>query len=457
MRLKAFISTYLLFLIILFTSVGIVSLYLNNSQIDMLKNRSASQFLTIVNSLDREIALLWERDGGRDLMETDFFAAVYALFRGYSRYYNRHNIGLFVTDLRFSSMRPPSQEISFHSGNDGHIINITSLLGEPFGYFLLDYYYDISDSIAEMRAIQNALLLSAVAFSAIAAAGLYFILSSIFKPLTVVANASRKIAGGKYGERIPVKAKNELSQVAVDFNSMAERIERQIILLENEAENKQLFVDNFAHEMRTPLTSIYGYAEYMQKALLEEDEIIDLSGRIMNRAGYLHEIAISLLRLAMLRDYTPDRNEIRVCDLFREIAQTLIAQTEGAGVQLICKPDADVLIGQEDLIKSLMTNLCLNAIQSCASGKGIVTMAAKNDNAGVTLSVTDNGCGIPAGSIPKVTEPFYRVDKARSRKEGGAGLGLALCRRIAEAHGAELTIESETGAGTTVKITFTTP
>ena len=87
-------------------------------------------------------------------------------------------------------------------------------------------------------------------------------------------------------------------------------------------------------------------------------------------------------------------------------------------------------------------------------------MEAKNEGGGVTLSVSDNGCGIPAESLLKITEPFYRVDKSRSREQGGIGLGLALCKQICDAHGARMHIESAEGAGTTVSIafpTFTTP
>lgn len=443
MRLKTFIATYLLFLVVLFSSVGIVSFYLNNSQINMLMDKSSGQFQTITSSLDRDISVLRERD-------TDFYEALDSLLRGYARYYGRHGVSISVTDLRLFGNEPPPSEIAFRADDEGYFIFITGRLSEP--HFLLEYSLDVTQSITEMRDIQNTLLLSIVAFSVVAAIGLYLILAAVFKPLTVVARASREIAGGKFGERIPVKSKNDLAQVAIDFNKMAERVEQQIILLEEEAENKQQFVDNFAHEMRTPLTSIYGYAEYMQKARLEEGEIVELSGRIMNRAGFLQEIANSLLQLAMLRDYTPEFNEIRVQSLFDDIAQTVKLPMEDAGVKFTHNADADVLFGQEDLIKSLLLNLCLNALK--AAGGGSIYMEAKDEGGGMTISVTDNGCGIPAKSLAKVTEPFYRVDKARNRKEGGAGLGLTLCSRIAEAHGADMQIESALGVGTIVKIFF---
>jgi signal transduction histidine kinase len=454
MKLKTFMATYLLFLAVLFSSVAIVSFYLNNSQIVMLTDISTSQFQTITSSLGRDVSVLWGRESGRGLTNSAFYEAVDVLVRGYSRYYSRHNIDISVIDTRLIANEPPPAQILFQTKDEGYFIFITGLLAEPFGYFLLEYRLDITENILEMRNIQNTLLISVMGFSVIAAIGLYLILTKIFQPLMVVAKTSRKIASGKFNERIPIKTNNELAQVAIDFNKMAGRIEEQMILLEDEAINKQQFVDNFAHEMRTPLTSIYGYAEYMHKAILEDGEAVELSERIMNRAGYLQEIANSLLQLAMLRDYAPNKKEIQVQHLFDDITQTIKVPMEDAGIKFVCTPNADVIYGQEDLIKSLLLNLCLNALKACAPNKGTIYMEAKNIDGGISLSVTDNGCGIPVDSRSKVTEPFYRVDKARNRKDGGAGLGLALCKKIAEVHGAEMNIESEVGVGTIVKIIF---
>jgi len=436
MKLRTFISSYLLLLTILFSSISIVSFYLNNSQMSMLKNKSIGQFQTIVSSLDRDIAVLWGRE------PADFYELVDALVMGYARYYGRHNVSI---SIRQSHEVQPS-EVIFIDNESGYFINIGGHLTEPFGYFLLDYSLNISENIRDMRNIQNTLLLSAIIFSAVAAVGLYLILSSIFKPLTVVAKASREIANGQFNERIPMydeKSKNELAQVALDFNKMADRIEQQIAFLEEEAVNKQQFVDNFAHEMRTPLTSIYGNAEYLQKAVLEEGELVELSGQIMNKASYMKEIANSLLQLAMLRDYEPDMQEIFISPLFDDIAQTVKAK-------IVCKSDVETIIGQEDLIKCLLLNLCQNAVNA---GSTEIIMEAS----AISLSVVDNGCGIPSDKLSKVTEPFYRVDKARNRKHGGVGLGLTLCKQIADVHKAKFHIESAPGKGTSVKITFTSP
>ena len=455
MRFKTFIATYLLFLCILFASVGLVSVHLTNSQINMLGEKSAGQYQTIVHSLSRDIAVLY----GRNMEWVDFSIAVDNLVSGYARYYSRQNIHISITDLTLSGRdsMPAEAEVTFVSQGQEHFIFISGLLPGRFGYFRLDYRLNVTESISEMQSIQNILLISAVLFSVIAAIALYFILALIFKPLGIVAKLSKKIASGQFGERIPVAGKNELAQVAFDFNKMAEEIECQIAYLKEEAENKQQFVDNFAHEVRTPLTSIYGYAEYLQKTSLDEKEIIEASGYIMDEADHMKKIANSLLELAILRDYTPVKSQISIPALFEDIGQTMEKSLREHKARMTCRSDVDIVNGQEDLIRSLLLNLCSNALKACSPGGGNIRLEARAVPYGTLISVIDDGCGIPEESLPKVAEPFYRVDKSRSREHGGTGLGLTLCRKIAEVHNAEMAMESTVGVGTSVQITFTTP
>jgi len=412
----------------------------------MLQEKSVSQFQTITSSLGRDIAALYGRSAA--FPAADFYAAFDNLISGYVRYYSRHNVHLAVTDLILfgRTARFDQAEVSFVNQGDGHFIHIIGLLPEPFEHLQLDYNLNITGNVADMQNIQNILLISAVAFSVIAGIALHFILASIFKPLNAVAKVSREIADGQFGERINIKGRNEIAQVAFDFNKMAERIDRQIMFLEAEAINKQQFVDNFAHEIRTPLTSIYGYAEYLQKASLDENEVIESAEYIMSEASHMKKIANSLLELATLRDYVPVKSEIPIAELFEDMAKIF-------KIQFDCRVSADTVSGQEDLLKSLLMNLCSNAIKAGATK---ILLQAKNHSGKTIIAVTDNGCGIPEESLSKIMEPFYRVDKSRSREHGGTGLGMALCRQIAEAHGAELLVKSAVGAGTTIAIIFTT-
>ena len=454
MRLKTFIATYLLFLCILYASLGIVSVYMTNSQTALLKEKSVAEYHSIAATLSKDIAVLQSRNADTNTNTS----AVISLIDGYIHYYGRYNIKISVTGSSLSSSAENSfadTEVSFIRQEHKHYIRITGLLPHPSSSYRLDYSFDITKNVADMQSIQNTLLIFAITFSMLTAIVLYFILSSIFKPLGIVADASRKIADGQYSERLLVKGKDELSRVALSFNRMSEEIEKQMRVLADEAIVKQQYADDLAHEIRTPLTSIYGYAEYIQKASLSEEEIIESAQYIMTEAGHMNKIANSLLELATLRNYSPVKRKVCVPRLFDDISRTMEKTLHEHGVQIVCRPDAGVIYGQEDLIKSLLINLCDNAVKSCAAIVGEIRLMSETQDDKTVLSVADNGCGIPDESMVKITEPFYRVDKSRSREHGGAGLGLTICKQIVEAHDAEMTVESVVGMGTTVKITFT--
>jgi len=424
----------------------------------MLQEKSAREYQTIAASVSRDVALLASRD---HLDARNFSAALGELMNSYALHYRRYNIELVLVNTRLFGAAPPDTSenpiLSFRDKDGAHVISISGALPAPFQFYRLTYQLDISEEIANTEQIRRILLLSTVGFSIIAAVVLYFILRSVFRPLEIVADASRNMADGQYQERIHLKGKHELANVASAFNQMADQVEGHIQFLEEEAERKQQFVDNFAHEIRTPLTSIYGYAEYLQKTPIKEDELVESTGHIMAEAAHMGTISNSLLDMATLRDYVPNIEEISIPGLFDDIRQSLLGALREKGVQLHCAYNAEHLEGQADLIKMLLLNLCKNALTACVANQGEIWLDADRQDGQITLSVTDNGHGIPAESLPKVTEPFYRADKARNRAEGGVGLGLTLCQQIADVHGAELIIQSEMGHGTKVNTVFTTP
>ena len=454
MRLKTFLSTYFLIIIILFSSLSIVSIYLNDSQMNMLREQGERDFQRISTTLARDIAILYGRYEG---LGVNMAQEVNSLMVGYTRYYGAHNIALSLSDksnISEDEGLPENTGISFVQKDDRHFVHIGADLQGDINFYRLDFYSDVTESIDNVQNIQRILLIFMIMFSIVAAFALYLILARIFKPLDIVAGTSRKIADEHYSERIYIKGNNELATVAKDFNRMAEKIEKQIYTLEAVADGKQRFIDNFAHEIRTPLTSIYGNAEYLQVASLEEGEHIQLTQSIMNKTKHMQEIANSLLQLATLRNYTPKKSEINIPTLFEEIAQTINGTIEECDVSFVFKSSIDIMVGQEDLIKSLLLNLCYNGIKACQRSNGSVSLEAKQEDSNVVLSVTDTGIGIPEESLAKITEPFYRVDKSRSPGQG-IGLGLTLCKEIVDIHDAKMIFESKVGSGTTVKLIFT--
>jgi len=420
---------------------------MTNAQINMYTEKCIREFQTIAHALSRDLSVL----AGQGQV---FAHEVNTLVYGYAAHYRQHDIIIEVVDNILPAPAYTGAVVTYDIRATGTYIHISGPLPEPLSRFHLDYFYNISAYIEEMNRIQNILLLVCIVFSVITAFVLYFIVAGIFKPLSIVSKATRNIASGQYSERIHIKGKGEIAQVASDFNQMASQIQGQINVLEKVAADKQQFIDNFAHEIRTPLTSIFGNAEYMQRALLDEGETIELTQLIMNNSTHMKQIANSLLQLATLRDYTPNVDEISVRELFDEVGQTMYDALYEKRVRMVYKINTDIIWGQEDLVKSLLLNLCYNAVKACGETGGFIELSATAHDWFVTLSVKDNGRGIAKENLPKLTDPFFRVDKARNREQGGVGLGLTLCKQIADVHGAKLTVDSALGVGTKVTVIF---
>lgn len=443
MKLKTYVSAYLIFIVILYSGLGFVSVYMNNNQMDTLMQQAERDFHRISASLARDIVVLvgditlWHSPW----IDGSIVESAEDVVRRYSLYYREHGIHISL----IHEYVPLYDELTFVQLDGEHFIYIEGTLPGQLFHTGITFRQCITENITEMQNAQRIFLVFAAIISVVAAVVFYFVLTRIFKPLDFVAATSIKIARGEYGERIYVSGNNELSQVANEFNRMAEKIESEIT-------GKQQFIDNFAHEIRTPLTSIFGNAEHMQKALLDEDETIELTGAIMDRTNHMMQIANSLLQLATLREYEPRKTDINVEKLFRGVKETLPLSEHGVRLEYSAK--IDTICGQEDLLKSLLLNLCFNGMKASSQGD-VITLEAKQRGETVILSVADTGAGIPKDCLARVTEPFFRVDKARSRNKGGVGLGLTLCKQIADVHGAAMSIESSEGIGTTITIEFT--
>ena len=223
------------------------------------------------------------------------------------------------------------------------------------------------------------------------------------------------------------------------------------------------FVANVSHEMRTPLTAIQGYAETLlhdpPHDARTERQFLDIVARHSERLGRLIDDLLALSDLEMgnanVRKQRVGARPLldRVLDLFR-------AQAAKSGIRLRAEVPADTpdILGDEDRLQQLLINLVDNALKYTSEhGEVLVTADCEPGLNGhpptrVTLTVADTGCGIPDKDLPRLTERFYRVDKARSRELGGTGLGLAIVKHIVQAHGGDLKIDSELGKGTRVSI-----
>lgn len=272
-------------------------------------------------------------------------------------------------------------------------------------------------------------------------------------PVRRLSAAARDFAGGNYGRRVKPSGNDEVTALVNDFNSMAGQLEDNIHKLEEEARRQEEFTEAFSHELKTPLTSIIGYSDMLRSMDLPKEDIVTSASYIFKEGKRLERLAFKMMELSFA-----DRQEARMAEIDTEgLAEVIQKNTEYLlkAKEIVFTADIDkgVIKGDIDLLQSLFLNLIDNARKACSMG-GKIILEGRDCTGEYKFYVKDNGCGIPESETEKITEAFYMVDKSRARKEGGAGIGLALCVKIAGLHNAGFKIKSSEGTGTQVILSF---
>ena len=340
-----------------------------------------------------------------------------------------------------------------------HIIFATTALAGDLGGYRVAASSDMEDFYSQWQGIAAVFGLLCGGVSVFFAAALYLMLRRMNRPLQALTATAHTLAAGDYTARaLPPgrpPRRDEVGELARTLDDLAGKVTAQLAELTAEAETKQRLVDDLSHEMRTPLTAIGGYAEYIRRADLHGEELVDATETIEFESRRLLNLSNQLLWLAVLRDTPPERSPVPLCALMQRAYRAALpaAQRRGVNLRLQLPPQDGTLLGDADLLESLLVNLCDNGVKACAQG-GEVTLGAALEPDAAVLCVTDTGCGMSEETLAHLGQPFYRADKGRSRAEGGAGLGVALCMAIVAAHGAALRYESKPGQGTVAKVRF---
>lgn len=263
----------------------------------------------------------------------------------------------------------------------------------------------------------------------------------------------RKISGGDMSVRSRIDTDDEFGQLARDFDIMADKLQENIQKLEAEMQKQESFMGAFAHELKTPMTSIIGYADLLRQGNLDENTKITASGYIYSEGRRLERLSFKLLELLLLQKDTVFMRPIRLSTFLAGVEQAMAPVLKSKGIRLICKAEPKYAHLEPDLVKSLLYNLIDNASKAITDG-GVIAIKASAIDGGCVFQVADTGQGMAQEELQRITEAFYRVDKARSRQQGGAGLGLALCKQIVEVHNGQLHFASEPGKGTRVTVTL---
>lgn len=273
----------------------------------------------------------------------------------------------------------------------------------------------------------------------------------ILRPLNRVSDAVRRMAEGELGQRVPVTSGGELGQLSAAFNAMAVQMEEQMEELANAAQREKDFTGSFAHEIKTPLTSIIGYADLLRSRPMTPEQVRDSAGYIFQEGRRLESLSGKLMELIVLDRQDFPRRPVSMRSFLEQAGNIMRPVLEQAGIRLNVDAEEAPAYVEPDLMKTVCLNLLDNARKAMEKG-GSISLIGQAEGNGYLIQVADTGKGISAEDLGRITEPFYMVDKSRARAQGGAGLGLALCQRIVELHGGTLEFESVLGQGTTVRI-----
>ncbi len=316
---------------------------------------------------------------------------------------------------------------------------------------------DMNNSMGQLYVDFRASFNEALMYATIAAMLAAFILSlffsrSVIAPVHAMSLATQRIADGRYDERVQVKGNDELAQLAVYFNQMAEKL--------NEVESmRRRLIGDVSHELRTPLTAIKGSMEGLMDGILPATD--ETYQQVHAEAERLNRLVNDLQELSRVeaRAYQLNIRPVDASALVRTVTKRLSPHAELKRITLDFElpPDLPHVLADEDRAVQVLTNLTGNALQYTPEG-GRVTISAKRiNNNEIQISIRDTGIGIPPEHISHIFDRFYRVDKSRSRQAGGgSGTGLTIARALIEAQGGRIWVESA-GDGRGSTFSFTLP
>jgi signal transduction histidine kinase len=300
-----------------------------------------------------------------------------------------------------------------------------------------------------LASVNRSLGLAVIAGIVVAVVTTLLLSRHILAPVEALTAAARRMERGDLSQRVEVQSNDEIGQLAHAFNAMADGLARTEQL-------RRQMVGDVAHELRTPLSNLRGYLEALRDGVLEPEP--QLMASLHEEAMLLTRLVDDLQELALADagQLRLARQRAELADIVRQATGGFEHEAAGKGVTLRTElaPDLPPVHVDAQRIGQVLRNLIENALVHTPAG-GEVSVSARRAGAEVEVSVRDTGCGIAPEHLPYVFERFYRADPSRTRRTGGAGLGLTIVKKLVEAHGGTVRAESELGKGST--FTFTVP
>lgn len=314
---------------------------------------------------------------------------------------------------------------------------------------ILYVYYPLA-KISELAKEEVLLLITGAAmFLLVVAFFVYQGMRRIMQPLSNLQYAAEQMSTGDYAVRVDVHSKDEIGALSSAFNQMASAIQK-------EDESQKAFLATVSHELRTPISYVKGYSETIQSGMMTEQQREEAMGLIVREAGRMERLTNELMQLARKETVTTEQEQdpIIIASTIYDATSLLLKQAESRQIDIQLQLDEElIVIANEEKLKQIFINVIENAIRYSYE-QSVVQIRAKEAKGQALITVKDSGIGIPPEDLAHVTERFYRVNKARSRVDGGSGLGLSIVEQFVKQYDGTLKITSTLDEGTCVEITL---
>lgn len=348
-----------------------------------------------------------------------------------------------LTDYEILDPQALTEPYMVQSIGGKYILLVKRPLEYPEGFQVMAVK-DISEA---WKAANRQVKLYAFVFAAVAVcAGTVSIIlvKQITRSLEELKTAASAVSRGQWGTKVNIKGNDELSQVGAAFNQMSEQVEEQV-------ETLQLLLGALAHEMKTPVTSIIGYADSLLHVRLNKEQKEKAVQYIYQSGVRMEQMSSKLLSLiGTYENESIEKTKLSAREILEAVKEETREMRKEKDISLCleCEPQMAVY-GDKQLLVSLFSNLVQNSCRASKPGQQIKLQAFSQ-----SITVEDKGCGIGEKDLPYVTKAFYMADKSRSRKEGGSGLGLAISEKIVKLHSGKMKIESREGERTKITVIF---
>ena len=353
----------------------------------------------------------------------------------YSHFYEEQGI-----KLKLSSEQKTYSEINKES------LHIVQPLPTPFNLWSLDYQRDLSPCIILLKKCNKYFWKTSLIITILLLFALFILTRYLTRPLSELTTAARKITNGQFDIHLTPQNDDELTELNTHFSIMSKTIQTQLAETRQLAADKQQLVNQLAHELRTPLTSICGFSELLLHGSCTDTERLTGLTHIYQQAVRIKTLSIRLLDQEKIRANTLCREWLDVSSFLQELQELWSGLSEREQITITILNDGGQIFGDRLWLQNLVLNLVENAVHASPHG-GSISVTVSTADTLTRIEVLDHGCGIPADAIPHIFEPFYRIKNSQSISQSGNGLGLLLCRTIAQAHGGKINVRSTPGKG----------